>query len=93
MSHVQSYHEFGLQIPDRTSHRRQLKYYITIKNWRKEVHCKVFDSIVVKPLQGIPRSLGCIELLQAIHNTAELLQTQLTKCVVGTYRRFNGWIK
>jgi hypothetical protein len=29
---VHSHHEFGLQILDRTSHGRQLKYYITIKD-------------------------------------------------------------
>jgi hypothetical protein len=50
MSLVHSHHEFGLQILDRTSHRRQLKYYITIKDWRKEVHSKEFDDIIVKPL-------------------------------------------
>jgi hypothetical protein len=64
MSLVHSHHEFGLQILDRTSHRRQLKYYITIKDWRKEVHSKESNSIIVKPLEGIPRSLRCMELPQ-----------------------------
>jgi hypothetical protein len=62
-----------------TSHGRQLKYYITIKDWRKEVHSKEFDGIIVKPLQGVSRSLACIELPQAFHNTPGLLQTQLIK--------------
>jgi hypothetical protein len=79
MSLVHSHHEFGLQILDRTSHGRQLKYYITIKDWRKEVHSKEFDDIIVKPLQGVSRSLGCMELPQAIYNTLGLLQTRLTK--------------
>jgi hypothetical protein len=79
MSLVHSHYEFGLQILDRTSHGRQLKYYITIKDWRKEVHSKEFDDIIVKPLQGVSRSLGCMELPQAIYNTLGLLQTRLTK--------------
>jgi hypothetical protein len=72
---VHSHHELGLQIPNKTSYGRQFKYYITIKNWKKEVHSKKFDSIIVKPLEGVPRSLGCTELPQAVHNTTGLLQT------------------
>ena len=93
MSLVHSHHDFGLQIPNRTSYGRQFKHYITIKDWKKEVHSKESDSIIVKPLEGIPRPFGCTKLPQVVHNTVGLLQTRLIRCVAGAYRRFNKWIK
>jgi hypothetical protein len=46
-----------------------LKEYILVKGWKKELHPLNVKNVVIKTPKCILSSLGCPKLLQGIRNT------------------------
>jgi hypothetical protein len=75
-----THHEFGMGISRWAKNWRKFKIYVTIEDWRKVVHLQMFDIIIVKHLEGIPRTFSGTESLQTVHNAILWAKTCLWNC-------------
>jgi hypothetical protein len=57
VSLIHTYHEPSLGTCRQATNRRKFENNITIKDWRKVVHFKMLDTIIVNLFQSIPRTL------------------------------------
>ena len=83
---VHTYHEFGMGISRWAKNWRKFKNYVTIEDWRKVVHLQMFDIIIVKHLEGIPRTFSIMESLQIVHNAILWAKTWLWNYQTSTSR-------
>jgi hypothetical protein len=66
---VHSMHQLCMRMDNRFVNQRNLKEYILVKGWKKELHPLNVKNVVIKTPKCILSSLGCPKLLQGIRNT------------------------
>jgi hypothetical protein len=58
-------------------HWRQLKEYIPVKGWWKELHPLDVKSVIIETLKSVPSSLRDLGPPQEIHNTEGPVMTTM----------------